>query len=130
MDIALVTTTHADKPVVERLLQLYEYDYSEYGEVDIDPHGVFPTCEVESIWRPGYHVFLIMVGGNRAGFAFVTHGPALLDTGETNLVDEFFVMRKYRRRGVGEHVAHALFGRFPGRWGACQLRQNVAAQAF
>jgi len=48
----------------------------------------------------------------------------------TYLIDEFFVLRKYRRRGVGAHVARTVFDRFPGHWEVSELRENTAAQAF
>jgi predicted acetyltransferase len=130
VNVALVAATRADKPVIERLLQLYEYDYSEYGGVDVDAHGVFLTNDTEGIWRPSYYVFFITVDGNLAGFAFVTHHQSYVGDGEVRLIDEFFVMRKYRRRGVGEHVARALFDRFPDRGEVSALRDNLVAQAF
>ena len=43
---------------------------------------------------------------------------------------EFFVLRKYRGRGVGASVATQLFDRFPGKWEVRELAQNVAALAF
>lgn len=45
-------------------------------------------------------------------------------------MDEFFVLRKYRRRGVGDHVARALFDGRPGRWELGQLAGSTAARAF
>ena len=43
---------------------------------------------------------------------------------------EFFVVRRHRRRGVGEAAARALFDRFPGRWEVRQTRTNQAATRF
>jgi Predicted acetyltransferase len=43
---------------------------------------------------------------------------------------EFFVMRKYRRGGVGGKAARAVFARFPGEWQVRQLAANGAAVAF
>jgi predicted acetyltransferase len=130
MKITLTQARRTDTAVVERILQLYEYDYSEWGGADVDAQGLYPTNDTDAMWRPGYHVFLIRVGGNLAGFAFVTRTPSHTDDGEVNSIDEFFVLRRYRRQGVGERVARTLFDRFPGRWEVNQLRENVAAQAF
>ena len=41
-----------------------------------------------------------------------------------------FVLRKYRRAGIGTIAARALFARFPGRWQVRQLAMNAAATAF
>jgi predicted acetyltransferase len=45
-------------------------------------------------------------------------------------VAEFFVMRKYRRQGVGTVVATRLFDSFRGRWEVRELKTNLAAIAF
>jgi predicted acetyltransferase len=45
-------------------------------------------------------------------------------------VVEFFVMRKYRRRGAGARVASSVFERFPGGWEVRIDRDNLPAQAF
>ena len=130
--IDLVVATQADRPLLERLLQLYEYDYSEYAGVDVDERGLFPTLDAGELLEPepDYHVFLIRVDGQVAGFACVTRHESYVELGESYLVDEFLVLRKYRRRGVGERVARTLFDRFPGRWDVGTVPGNRVAQAF
>lgn len=111
-------------------MQLYEHDSSEFVGSDVDPDGLYRLMDLDALRRPGSHVFLITVDGQLAGFAFVTRHQSYLSQGETWLMDEFFVMRKYRRRGVGECVARTLFARFPGRWEVAQVRTSLGAQAF
>ncbi len=43
---------------------------------------------------------------------------------------ELFVMRRYRRKGVGRAAAFAAFDRFEGAWEIRQRTENVAATAF
>jgi predicted acetyltransferase len=43
---------------------------------------------------------------------------------------EFFVMRRYRRKGVGLAAASAIFDRFKGPWEVRQRDENVEATAF
>jgi predicted acetyltransferase len=45
-------------------------------------------------------------------------------------VAEFFVMRKYRRKGIGAACAAQAFDLFPRRWEVRQLAANAAATAF
>jgi predicted acetyltransferase len=45
-------------------------------------------------------------------------------------MSEFFVMRKYRRGGVGREAARLVFALFPGAWQVRQLHGNDAATAF
>jgi predicted acetyltransferase len=43
---------------------------------------------------------------------------------------EFFVIRGYRRRGVGIAVAHQLWRRFPGIWEVRVMESNHSAHPF
>jgi predicted acetyltransferase len=45
-------------------------------------------------------------------------------------MSEFFVMRKYRREGVGRTAARELFASFPGSWLVHEVPGNDAATAF
>ncbi|MGI8857938.1 MAG: GNAT family N-acetyltransferase [Thermomicrobiales bacterium] len=130
MHVEVITATSEDKSIIERLLQLYEHDNSEFFGADVDPDGIYRVADIDAIWHPSRHVFLIKVDDRLAGFAFVTRHLSYLGDGETYLMDEFFIMRKYRRRGVGEQVARTLFDRFPGRWEVSEWPTNIGAHAF
>ena len=43
---------------------------------------------------------------------------------------EFFVMRGYRRLGIGMKIAHEVWDRFPGRWEVRVMDQNQKALRF
>ncbi len=43
---------------------------------------------------------------------------------------EFFVVRRYRRRGVGTRAAHDVWRRFPGRWEVRVMQCNRSAVSF
>jgi predicted acetyltransferase len=45
-------------------------------------------------------------------------------------MDQFFVLRRYRRHGVGEQAARFLFDRFAGRWEVREQPGNDGATAF
>ena len=131
MNIELIRAPREAAPVLDNLFQYYVYDFSEVIGVDVADDGKFArrSCEVywEDAWR---HPFLARVAGQYAGFALVhqrshlSADPAVCD------VAEFFVLRKYRRRGVGAALARQLFELFPGRWEVRQLLANEAATRF
>ena len=66
-----------------------------------------------------------MVDQEPAGFAIVRRTGA-----QAYDMEQFFVLRKFRRSGVGTRAAHMLFGNFPGRWTVEQIAANTAAQRF
>lgn len=45
-------------------------------------------------------------------------------------VAEFFVLRGFRRLGVGTRAAHEVWGRFPGRWEVRVMDRNRKARGF
>jgi predicted acetyltransferase len=115
-------------------MQLYLYDFSEFDdeEAETDATGRFTGFDdqLDDYWRrPGYLPFLFRVGGRPAGFALVRRldRPGREPTWG---MAEFFVMRRYRRRGAGRRAAVTLFDRLPGRWEVGQIRVNTAAIAF
>lgn len=120
----MIEATTDERSVVRRLLQLYHYDFSELDGSDVDPHGEFLHRYFDEYWiDTDRKAFLFRVGGAWAGLALVF-------TGEPHDVAEFFVMRKYRRRGVGGRAAVSLFQRFPGTWTVRQQLANPGATAF
>lgn len=113
-----------DEPVLRRLLELYRHDFSEFDDGDVDDGGTFGYPYLHLYWlESDRHPFIIRVDGRLAGFALVRGN-------ETRKIAEFFVMRKYRRRGVGREVASDVFARFPGPWRVHQVPGNDAAVAF
>lgn len=115
---------------VRWLIQLYIYDLGG-AYWDVERNGAFaPAVWHRHFWRgPGRHLFVMRVGGRLAGFALVRDRAQFAGTG-TREIGEFFVLHKYRRRGVGTRAARALFKEFPGRWELSELSWNVAAQRF
>ena len=116
---------------LQALFELYAYDFSELLGIDVADDGRFRTPPLDVYWTdPRCHAFLIRVDEKLAGFALVQQRSRL--TGDEAVCDmaEFFVMRKYRRHGIGERVAAWSFDRFRGPWEVRQKTENLAATAF
>lgn len=119
-----------EKPVMRHLMELYQYDLSETEHTDVGPDGRFGYPYLDDYWfDAGRHPFLIRVDGQIAGFVLVRRlgeeqGELLYQ------VAEFFIMRKYRRRGAGRSIARRVFDAFPGIWTVQQREENALAQAF
>ena len=97
------------------------------ADIAIGADGLFPAHECfDLMWHdPRRFPRLIMVGDEPAGFAIVH----LTEDGVHDM-EQFFVLRKFRRSGVGRAAAHAIFTAFPGRWEVEQIPANTVAQAF
>ncbi len=113
------------------LLELYVYDLSEIFGIDVGDDGRFLVPSLDAYWKdPRCHAFLIRVDEKLAGFALVQERSRLTaDEGVCDMA-EFFVIRRHRRRGIGERVAQWLFDRFRGPWEVRQKAENHEATAF
>jgi len=124
MRIEIVVAGDEDRAVVRRLLQLYHYDFSEFDGSDVDQHGEYLHRFFDEYWLDDDRTALLI----RVDDAWA--GLALVFTGEPHDIAEFFVMRKYRRHGVGAHAAAFIFDRYPGNWTIREQPTNLAATAF
>lgn len=135
-DVEVVEADLSAKGVIRRLLELTAHDHSEYDGRDVNEHGEFGYRYLDHYWtEPHRHPFLIRVNGQIAGFALVGSPQAQEDRAGTDVLKtfsmaEFFVLRKYRRNGVGREAAAELFRRFPGSWQVRQTPGNAPATAF
>jgi predicted acetyltransferase len=130
VDIELNYASIDDKSVLRNLMELCQHDYSEYDGADVDEHGLFGYRYLDHYWtEAGRTAFLVIVAGKLAGFALVRTIEAQ-DKRLTHTVAELFVMRKYRRQGIGRQVAWRLFDLFPGHWSIAQEEGNRPAQSF
>src|SRR4051812_942604 len=132
MRVELVEASRTDEPTLERLMQLYAYDFSELMNLDVGEQGLFAGgTPIASCWvEPWRHAYLVRANERLAGFAIVDERSRL--TGDPEIADmaEFFVLRRYRRLGVGGQAARLLFARFPRRWEVRETASNTAAIAF
>jgi predicted acetyltransferase len=128
MNVGILPASLADKPVLRNLLELCQHDYSEYNHDDVDEHGLFGYKYLDQYWTEAErYPFLIRVDGRLAGFVLVRR---VEEDPVTYSIAEFFVMRKYRRQGIGGQAARFIFDRFPGRWQIEQEADNLPAQNF
>src|SRR3990170_764680 len=79
----------ADKrQLLENLLQLYAYDFSEF------------------------------------------YGDEIGESGDYDSIAEFFVLKKYRKSGIGTKAAEMAFSKFPGKWYVDVIQANQPARSF
>jgi predicted acetyltransferase len=125
VNVQIAPVAAEEDSVLAALLNLYVYDFSEMLGLDVGDDGRYHLPPTE-----GRDAFLLRVDGKLAGFAI--HLGASRLTGDRGVHDvaEFFVLKRYRRAGVGEQAARWLFDRFPGRWEVRQKAENARAIAF
>ena len=124
-NIEVCVAAAEEEPILANLLELYAHDFSDFLDIEMSPDGRYGYAQLPLYWRePNRHPLLVRVDGNLAGFALVK--------GDENGWDmaEFFVVRRYRRRGIGSDIAHKVWRQFPGRWAVRVMESNQSAQQF
>ena len=129
--VEVLPASSGQEPILANLLELYAYDFSEFHEITIGADGKFGYNDLPLYWRdPNRHPLLVMMNGKLAGFVLVRR---ISDISSNELVwdmAEFFVLRGYRRLGVGTAAAHQVWRRFPGLWQVRVLQSNRDAHRF
>jgi predicted acetyltransferase len=130
-NLSLQPASTEDRALLENLAQLYAYDFSEVLEMHVGEDGRFADVDLGPYWVDGWrHPFLLRVDAKLAGFALIAERSKI--TGQSGVFDmtEFFVLRRFRRQGVGRAAAFAAFDRFGGPWEVRQREENADATAF
>jgi predicted acetyltransferase len=129
--INVTPATLDDEPIVANLLELYMHDFCEILEGELGDNGRFGYKNLPLYWsEEGRHPFLIRVDGKLAGFALVKAGSEISENSAVWDMAEFFIVRGYRRQGVGSAAASEVLDRFPGRWEVRVMDVNYLAQRF
>ena len=129
--IELMPAAPEQEPILANLLELYAHDFSEFHDKAIGEDGRFGYNSLPLYWaKPHRYPFLVRAGGQLAGLALVKKGSEV--TGIQGVWDmaEFFVLRRYRRRGIGTQIAREVWVRFPGPWEVRVMQSNVSACRF
>ncbi|MEO7980211.1 MAG: GNAT family N-acetyltransferase, partial [Sporichthyaceae bacterium] len=119
--------TPEQRPVLERLWQLYRHDLGEFRGMLPDGGGLFSAGGLPAFLEshPDRIAYLVRHDGRPAGFALVRGLDAPPPT-----VSEFFLVRALRRQGVGYAVATEVLLRTPGPWVVAFQEENPGAARF
>jgi predicted acetyltransferase len=122
---------HDQVPTLRRLMQLYLYDLGSLDGWEIAEDGTYGKAErIESFWTDADRQrYLVRVDGNLSGFVLTRNGTSFSGT-DAHEISEFFVLQKYRCKGVGRSVANRVFESFAGTWEVAVMKTNMPAQHF
>ena len=118
------------EPLLTNLFEHYGHDMSEWLDIDTNPDGRY-AFDTSKFWTESYAVHLAKSGDSIAGFAIVGSASTWLG-GDSSAhdVSEFFVLRKFRRAGVGRQLAEFIWNAHPGEWLVRVIEANRPAVAF
>jgi predicted acetyltransferase len=130
MNFILLKASEEHKIVVQNLMQYYIYDFSEYLKYDVEDDGSFaPYPNLTDYWQSdNKFAYIIKMNNNYVGFVLVK----LVSSIERSYfsIAEFFILKKYRREGIGKAIATEVFNLHRGEWEVYQKDSNKPAQMF
>jgi predicted acetyltransferase len=115
--------------ILRNLYEHYVHDMSEWMGLEVRADGSF-GYDTTSLWQGDHAVFLARVGNRLAGFGVVGSAEKWLGDARVRDVKDFFVLRRYRRQGVGDALAAHLWNAFPGPWLVRVFAGNAPALSF
>ena len=133
MDIQLDRITQSGKRAFSQLINLYNfnYDFTNYLSDDIPEDGFFYGDADYYLSNEKMQNYFIRVDGKIAGYLVIAEeGNRYLQDDRSHNIDEFFITRKYRRKGIGRTAATIAFDMYKGNCEVCQMQDNIPAQQF
>ncbi len=129
--VEVVEVSEEQKSVLRQLIELYEYDFSEYNDRDVNDYGLYGYTYFDHYWTDNNrYPYFIKVNHQYAGFVLVNDHCYLQESSASKSIAEFFIMRKYRRMGIGSFVAKTIFDLHRGNWEVLQHGNNDTSKLF
>ena len=129
--LELIRAGAEHQPALANLLELYCHDFSELVPMDVGDDGRFGYRNFSLYWSDDSRLpFLARLQGKLVGFALVTRNSEPFGDGQVWDMAEFFVLRRYRHRGIGTELATEVWRRCPGRWQIRVMEKNTPARSF
>ena len=133
MEINLVAVERDEKEILRNLMEKYDYELSQYGHDDVNKLGLYGFDYLDNYWQPGARrwAYFIKVDGILAGFAMVVSDYFYTKNRDLDYqMSDFFVMYKYRGKGVGKFAANYLFDMYKGAWELNTVNINTSSVKF
>src|SRR4051794_28522114 len=103
--VEVVSAAPEHESVLANLFELYAYELSELSELadlHLGSDGRYGYPSLPLYWKEKTRVpFLVTVDGYLGGFALISRGSRITNDSAVWDIDQFFVLRRYRRLGVG-----------------------------
>jgi len=126
----IVQVGDSSDQVLSNLFELYLHDMAEWFEFDTTQEGNFAYPTKQEIWDKGIDVHLLYSGVIPVGFGLVGSAEEFDGDPATRDMDEFFVVRRHRRSGIGREFANYLWSKYPAHWLVRVYKKNLPAIPF
>ncbi|KTD72462.1 GNAT family N-acetyltransferase [Legionella tucsonensis] len=132
-NIRLIPATLEDYPTIQNLGRFYVYDMSEYlgnqAGWEIPEDGLYECIDFKKYWQnENSFPFVVRYENELVGFVIVDKKGS--EPGVDFNMAQFFVVRKFKNKGIGQYIAEQCFKKFPGIWEVMVMPGNEGAYRF
>lgn len=128
-DIEIRQVDRSQDLVLRNLLNLYLHDLAKWFLFDSDDDGKY-SYATAPLWEGGVDVHLAYHGRIPIGLGLVGSADAYTEEPYAKDLVEFFVVRRYRRAGLGRALATHIWDLYRGPWIVRVYQRNVPALPF
>jgi predicted acetyltransferase len=119
-----------DYPIIQNMASYYSYDMSEYmGWAQQNDGTQSAGMDYLKYWKAeNTFPFIIKFQDELVGFVIVDNNVS--DLSNNFNIAQFFILRKFKGKGIGRHVAFQCFDQFQGKWEVFVMPGNEGAYRF
>ncbi|SCY56834.1 GNAT family N-acetyltransferase [Alkaliphilus peptidifermentans] len=127
----LVEAPYNKKGILKNLMSLYLHDLSMYSDnLDISDNGLFIYDGFDMFWdKDGLTPLIIYYNDKIIGFILLTSSPYVPKEVDY-CVHELFILRRYRKLGIGTLAINKVIEKYRGKYYIVQLVKNKPAVEF
>lgn len=131
--VSLVSASLEQYPIIQNMAPFYVYDMSEYFANEegwgISDQGSYICMDFKKYWLTDEAFpYLIYYKNELAGFVIIDKKGSNKTT-DYNMA-QFFILRKFKHKGLGRFVAYQCFDKYKGNWEVMVLPGNEGAYRF
>jgi predicted acetyltransferase len=129
--IKVILATKNQQSIIAQLYELYTYEMTYLADFDINETGFYGYKALPSYWiDTNKFPYLVWVDNKLAGFVLVQQGSPIENNPNIWDVAEFFIMHKFRKKGISQSVAITIFKMKKGTWQVRVWDGNKRAHIF
>ena len=131
MSITLTAVLESEKSILRNLYSLYLHDLSKFTSmIDLGADGSFYYESLDKFWSiDGLSPYFIKLDGSIRGFILLLERPFLKEENDLG-INDFFIINKYKGKGVAAQAAVKLFEAKQGQYFVIQVIENKRAVSF
>ncbi|MGC5775213.1 GNAT family N-acetyltransferase [Paenibacillus pabuli] len=134
MNLSIDHVENEEREWLKNFLAYYLHDLSEFAaEISPKEEGLFEFDVMDLFLEKrgkGLDAFFIKLDGAPIGFVLLQSGEYSNQEFADYVLNSFFILRKYRRKGIGSLASKMFFEMYPGRYTLGQLVGNKPAVDF